>query len=447
MARICVIRQGFFPLDPRVHREVETLRTSGYEVDIICMRRPGEPRVDRGDGLVVRRIAVDQSKGGVAGYILRYLGFFAVAMVLSSVLHLRRRYSLVQVNSMPDALVFAAVVPRFLGARVLLDLHECMPEFYATKFAISDRHPVVRGIAWFEQAAIRFADLAITCSEQMREVFISRGAPPSKVGVVLNGSDETVFDPARYPAHRRKQDRFTLVSHGTVEERYGLDTIVRAVALLKEEIPGLRLHIYGNGSYLGELRRLAAELGVEREVYFSGDFVPLDSLVRAIAESDVGVVAMKRDAFRDLTLCNKMYDFIAMRKPAIVSRTRSVEAYFDESCFLMFESGNAHDLARQIVRVYADEEIGDEMARRAQEVNAPYRWRYQQEIYREFVERLVEEGRDSARRNGAQVAARGMNKAEALPIPTVANPGRDRLPREEAARVCMLGRWGHGFQR
>ena len=53
-------------------------------------------------------------------------------------------------------------------------------------------------------------------------------------------------------------------------------------------------------------------------MYFSGGFVPIDELLRAIAGADVGVVAMKRDAFRDLTLCNKMYDFITMRRPAVV---------------------------------------------------------------------------------------------------------------------------------
>ena len=55
---------------------------------------------------------------------------------------------------------------------------------------------------------------------------------------------------------------------------------------------------------------------------------------------------MKRDSFRDLTHTNKMFDFIAMRRPVIVSRTASVEAYFDESCFQLFDSEDDRDLAR-----------------------------------------------------------------------------------------------------
>jgi hypothetical protein len=68
-------------------------------------------------------------------------------MALASALHLRHRYDLVQVNSLPDFLVFAALGPRLIGSPVLLDLHECMPEFFATKFRTSLQHPAVRVLA------------------------------------------------------------------------------------------------------------------------------------------------------------------------------------------------------------------------------------------------------------------------------------------------------------
>jgi hypothetical protein len=63
-------------------------------------------------------------------------------------------------------------------------------------------------------------------------------------------------------------------------------------------------------------------------VYFSDGFVPIDELRHAISSADVGVVAMRRDAFRDVTLAGKMFDFIAMGKPVLSSRTRSVEQTF-----------------------------------------------------------------------------------------------------------------------
>ncbi|WP_040666850.1 glycosyltransferase family 4 protein, partial [Nitrolancea hollandica] len=389
MARICIIRQGNFPLDPRVRREADALISAGHTVDIICLRKPGLPLFERDGRLSIRRLPLAKRRSSTARYIFEYLTFLSAAMVLSSVLHLRHRYDLIQVNSIPDFLVFAALGPRLLGCPVLLDLHECMPEFFGTKFQTGLRHPVVRVIAWLEQISIRFASYAITCTDQMRDVFVTRGTPPEKIEVILNGSDEEVFDATRFPQRGREPGRFVLVCHGTVEERYGLDTIIRAVALLKDEIPGLRLEIIGEGSFLEELRQLARDLGVEREVAFSGKFLPMEELLRAIASADAGVVAMKRDPFRDITLCNKMFDFIAMRKPALVSRTRSVEEYFDDTCFQMFRSDDEHDLAQAIRELHADPARGERLVQRAVQVSEAYRWPSQRERYRAIVERLI----------------------------------------------------------
>ena len=99
---------------------------------------------------------------------------------------------------------------------------------------------------------------------------------------------------------------------------------------------------------------------------------------------------MKRDAFRNLTNCNKMFDFIAMGKPAIVSRTRSVEAYFDEDSFRWFTAGRADDLAEAIRDLYADRALGERLARHASEVAEPYRWPHQREIYLNLIDRLLD---------------------------------------------------------
>lgn len=405
MSRICVIRQGAFPGDPRLKREVDALVMAGHEVDIICRAQPDESLTERSGPVTVRRLPVKRCAGGGLCYLVSYMTFFLIAAAVVGVLHVRRRYHLVQVNTVPDALVFAAVVPRLLGARVLLDLHECMPEFFATKFKTGPEHPVVRVIARLEQASIRFADYAITCTEQMRQAFVMRGADEARIGVVHNGSDEVAFNPERYPWTGRDRNRFVLISHGSIDERYGLDTIIRAVGLLKGEIPGLRLDIYGDGPDREDLRSLTERLNVEREVYFSPGIVPLEELIRAIAVADVGVVAMKRDAFRDLTLCNKMYDFIVMRKPVISSRTESVEAYYGESCFLLFSSGDERELAQAIRELYEDPGIGERLAREAACVNEPYRWPHQRKLYLRIVENLLGTRNCSARRGPDRFAA------------------------------------------
>jgi glycosyltransferase involved in cell wall biosynthesis len=383
--RVAVLRQGYYEIDPRVQREVQALLHAGHEVDVIALREPGKPRVERDGALTVRRLRLPRRRGGALAYVLDYAVFFAAAAALLTALHARRRYDLVQVHSLPDPLVFAALIPKLTGARVLLDLHECMPEFFATKFGVGIEHRAVRAVAAAEQASIRFADLAITCTAQMREAFVRRGADGDRIGLVHNTADEDVFDPERHPPREREEGRFTLICHGSVEERYGLDTAIEAVALLKDEIPELRLAVYGTGSELPRLREQAARLEVRDRVDFSGRFVPIDELVAAIADADAGVVAMKRDVFRDLVHCNKMYDLVAMRRPVVTSRTRSVEAYFGDDCFEYFTAADAEDLARAIRALHADPALGERLVERAAEAVEPYRWPRQRERYQRYV--------------------------------------------------------------
>lgn len=379
-ARVLVVRQFQYPLDPRVRREVATLLAAGHHVDVVCQKGPGQPGFERDGRLRVYRLPIGRWRARPLTQLAEYVVFFAVAFVVVTAMHLRRRYDVVQVNTLPDVLVFSALVPKLTGARVVIDLHECTPEFFATKFGVDMTSPVARVAGALEQASIRFADSAITCAGPQKEAFERRGAPPGKIAVVLNGSDESVFSPTN--ARGRPDDaHFVVVCHGTIEERYGLDTIIDAVALVAEDLPAVRARIIGDGSIVDELKRRAADRGISDRIAFSDGFLPLDDLVDELAAADAGIVAMKRDAFRDLTLCNKLYDFVAMRKPAIVSRTRSVEVSFPEDAFALFEAGDAADLARAIRRVHDDPELRAALVEKAAAAVETHRWPTQQPKY------------------------------------------------------------------
>ena len=82
-------------------------------------------------------------------YLFEYGMFFCQAAMKVSVLHCRRRYRFVQVNTMPDFLVFAATIPKLLGAKVVLDLHEPAPELFSTLLATT----IGRFSAWSPSAS------------------------------------------------------------------------------------------------------------------------------------------------------------------------------------------------------------------------------------------------------------------------------------------------------
>ncbi|HKY49729.1 MAG TPA: glycosyltransferase family 4 protein [Candidatus Limnocylindria bacterium] len=389
MARIGIVSHSHYPYDARIARQARALVRAGHDVDILCLRYEKQPLRERRDGVTVYRLPFGRLRGGKLRYLFEFVTFQLATTLLAGALHLRRRFDVVETTSVPDWLVFAAIIPKLLGARVLLDLHECMPEYGATKYGVPLQSRTVRMLALLEQASIRFADFVTTCTEQMRERFIERGAPADKIAVVLNSFDEERFPPERYlAAATAPGETFTLICHGTIEPNYGLDIIVRAIALLRERIPGLRLDVWGDGTHRPVVEKLVAELGLEDRVRFSG-WVTMDELMPHLAAADAGVVAVRRDAFRDVTLCTKMFDLVSLRKPVIISRTRAVEHYFGRECFQLFESGDEHDLAAAIHAAYSDPARRAQLVRSATARNEPYRWVHQARRYVETVERLA----------------------------------------------------------
>src|SRR5256885_7978737 len=219
MPRICVVRQLYYHNDPLLRREVEALLDDGFEVDVICMRGPGEPKATRDGNLTIRRLPLSHRRDGIGRYLFEYIAFLLIAGLMLTALHVRRRYDVVQVNTPPDSLVFAAIFPRMTGTPVVLHLAEAMPEFFASKFKTSLAHPGVRVFAFLERLSVAFASQAITCTAQMRDAFARRGSDPERTEVVLNAADERIFDATRYPAEARGDDDFVLICHGTVEYR------------------------------------------------------------------------------------------------------------------------------------------------------------------------------------------------------------------------------------
>jgi glycosyltransferase involved in cell wall biosynthesis len=313
--------------------------------------------------------------------VYEYSAFFVLVFIILTARFIRRGYDVVQVNSLPDFLIFATASAKLFGARIVLDMHECTPELFCTKYRVSPRHPIVPILCWIEQISLAFADQVITCTPQQRDVFASRGTPPEKIAVVLNAANSAIFRPRTpEPVLWETGGRFDLVAHGLIAERYGIDTMVRAVALLRCEIPGIVLHVYGKGDYLPELEALVQQLGVSDQVIIHG-FVPEEDLLDGIARAHVGVIAAKRDNFRDLTHTQKMYEYVAMRKPVVIAETQAIRTHFDDSCFQFFTSDDPADLARALRELYHNPNRASTMIESASRRYRAYDWQAQRHVY------------------------------------------------------------------
>ena len=131
---VAMIVHSYYDEDPRVRREAESLVASGRPVDVFGLRRADdEPRAVL-NGVNVRRLDVQRHQGaGLGTYLREYVAFLLRVGWAVLRAHRRRRYALVQVHTLPDFLVAAALPLRLRRVPVVLDLHEAMPEFFRSR--------------------------------------------------------------------------------------------------------------------------------------------------------------------------------------------------------------------------------------------------------------------------------------------------------------------------
>lgn len=388
--RHCMVVHAYYPLgETRVEREALALRDRGVEVDVVCLQKRSEPREEVIDGVTVHRVPLSRGKGkGLLMQLIEYLRFFILAMGRVTLLHLRRRYAVVQVHNLPDFLIFSALVPRLMGAGVILDLHDLMPEFYAERFDRRGYSAALGLIKLQERVSCMFADRIITVTDLWREALVARGQPREKITVVMNVADDRFFNPLVVPDGRfSRQDGFRLLYHGNIDHRYGLDLAVEAIDLARRQAPDIHLTIHGGGQYREALEAMIDRANLRDHVAIRR-VLPTEALAKRIKSMDLGIVPYRNGIFSGDLLPTKLMEYAALGVPAIVARTRTIATYFDESMVEFFEPGNAEDLAGCILRLYRDRTRLEELARNISTVTRRFPWSQQRTEYLKMVQGL-----------------------------------------------------------
>jgi glycosyltransferase involved in cell wall biosynthesis len=386
--RICFIRQSNYPEELSTRREVETLHQAGYETHIICLASlSNSKRSETINGVFVHHLPLRRVKAGIVRYLYDYLSFFLLAAIKVTALHLKHPFDAIQVNTMPDFLVFAPLIPKFLGAKVVVWMREPVPELWETLY----NSPPPRILEVAEQLALRYVDTAFAVTEQLKDTYVARGADPDKIEAIPNVPEERFLEVQGDILKKSGDEKgFTLICHGAIEERYGHDTMLEAVALINSEIPNLRLRILGRGSHLDEFLAQRERLGLEDCVDYLG-YVSLERMVQELYTADVGIVAQKSSPYSNLVHTNKMYEFIAIGKPVLASRLRSVEAYFGEDALRYFEPGDPKSLAEGIMDLYQHPAKRQALVENAHKLYNQYKWEKQKEIYLSVFRELLNE--------------------------------------------------------
>jgi len=383
---VLMIAYTNYEIDPRVIRAAEAALEAGYSVDVLALRRTGNPSIEEVRGVRVFHLNQTKFRGSsLFKYLASYLGFFFRCFAKSAFLFFRHRYSVIHVNNMPDFLVFSTFIPRLLGAKVILDIHDPMPNTFASKFKAGEKGFYFKILLWQEKLSAAYSNLVITVHDPVKDgILVKHGLAPDSIGVVANFPDPEVF-PLQTSYSIQGKPRF--VFHGTILERSGLGMLMAAVSMARNK-NRMHIKIIGEGDYSAKLQESIRCLKLEDVVEFDNHSYKVHSICEKISDCNVGLVPLMISSVTNYALPLKLLEYISMGLPVLTVRSYAISYYLSDQDCIFFECNDPASLAEAMDRIVENPEILLHYRERSLALRDRFSWPSEKAKYIEMLRQL-----------------------------------------------------------
>ena len=380
---VCMLAYAQYISDARIKSYVRTLERQGHRVDVITLRSDGESAVEALPAGTIFRVMSKYQGENTLLYVWSYLKFFLESSFLLARRSFRHRYDVVHVHNMPNALVFAAVGPKMLGARLMLDVHDLMPVTYMAKFDAGENDLPVKILKIEQRLSAMFADHVFCADHNQQDYLVEQcGVARQKITVLMNLPNIDLFAPMKT---EKKNEVFRIVYHGTITHRLGIDLIVRAMGRVADRIPA-ELWVYGSGDYLPEAIALSSQLGLGEKVHFSRKFFPVEQIPEFVSGMDLGIIGNRRNLACDrYMLPVKLLEYVYLGVPVIAPRLAVIARYFDDTMVRYYEPENVEQMADSVVELFHNREERERLARTASTFYQKHNIKAQADLYLDLL--------------------------------------------------------------
>jgi len=385
--KICMLAYSFYETDARIKQYATALVERGDTVDVIALRQPGQPNHCVLNGVNVFRIQTRTiNERGPLTYLFRIMRFLLLSAAFIARRHFSEKYQLIHVHSVPDFLVFAAIIPKLLGTPVILDIHDLLPEFYASKFHVARGSFLFRCLVLVERLSIAFANHAIVANHLWCERVAMRCGAPQKCSPIRNYPVRGLFTPN---IRSRSNGKCLITYPGSLNWHQGVDVAITAFAKIKDQMPDAEFHIYGEGPAKESLIRLADSLGLSNRVIFHG-LLPTEQIVQVMADTDLAVEPKRAGSqFGNEALSMKIFEFMAVGVPLVVSRTKIHQYYYTDTLVKYYDDDNDEELAAKILMLRKNPALRQQQVANALKYVEAHSWDAERYQYLGIVDSLV----------------------------------------------------------
>jgi glycosyltransferase involved in cell wall biosynthesis len=378
------------PFDRRVWQECTSLTRAGWRVSVVCPR--GKKRDTEAhavvDGIEIHRYPLTAATGGPIGYIREYGQALRSTHRLARRVAERRKLDVVHACNPPDLLLPAV---RFLRRRAafVFDHHDLVPELYESRFGRSG-DLLHRLTLRAERMTFALADVVISTNESYRRVAVERGGKdPADVFVVRSAPDLSRFEPVSPDPSLRGDRAYLLAYLGVMGPQDGVDHALRALSRLRRRRGDWRAIFIGEGDVLPAMRELAAELGLDGDVSFTGR-VPDAEVIRILSTADICLAPDPKNPLNDVSTMNKIVEYMALGRPIVAYDLQEARVSAGEAA--LYASANDEDAFAATIDILLDDAEGRKRmgALGRKRLEAELSWRHSEEQLLRAYERAAE---------------------------------------------------------
>lgn len=288
-------------------------------------------------------------------HLLRLINF--IIFSLQSVFHaLFSKHDLVVINSYPPILmgVTALLIKKIRNIPYIYHIQDIHPE--STYIAgILKNLFIYRLLQRIDLMSCLNAKLVVTLSEDMANTLVKRGLVRSKVLVMNNFILDTNSGNREIPANllNKSDDEFSLLFAGNIGNFQGLDTVIEAAGMLKDNLK-IKFYFMGEGSAKAGLMKKSGAL-LNRTVFFI-PFQPLETAFAVMEQSDFAIISLRPDVYR-VAYPSKTMMYLAAGCPLVaIIEEESILAHEIESKGLGYavSQNNSSKLSETISQAWND---------------------------------------------------------------------------------------------
>ncbi len=348
-----------YPWDIRVEKICTSLVQHGHEIHIAARNLKKQPEYEQINNLHIHRLKT--YKNNKINYVLSFPVFFSPIWkrFLNKIIK-SNKINLIIVRDLPMAI--AGIV---VGKRHHLPVIFDMAENYVAMVKNFWKHRKFEGLnilvrnpyfaAMVEKYTLKNMDHILVVVEESKQYVLSKGVNPHKVTIIGNTPPLELFRSTSYQKNQlidQIKNKYSVIYVGGIQMGRGIHLVLQSIVKVVKKIPNFLFVVVGDGYGTNILKEMISKNNLQEYVLWVG-WVKHQDIYNYIRASKVGIIPHFVSEHTNSTVPNKLFDYMGFGLPVIASDAIPLKRILEEEkCGLVYESGNAEDLAEKLISLF-----------------------------------------------------------------------------------------------